>query len=228
MARHGNSRHLNRLASSMYPRVSRKTEKYLAKPSPGRHKLERSIALYVILRDKFGFAANANEARKSIKRGEVLINGKAVKDDKYPVGFGDVLTLVQPKEAYSVSIGRYGDIKLEKLEGKEQHSRTLKVVGKYLSKGSKVMLRLYDGSALPGSKEVKVNDSVILSGGKIKSVLKFESGAKCLIVKGTHASETGVIKEIKAGSATNVAAVKVEGSGGSFETPADNVMVVGA
>lgn len=228
MARHGNSRHLKRLASSMYPRVSRKTAKYLAKPSPGRHNLERSVALYVILRDKFGFAANANEARKSIKGGNVQINGRAVKDDKYPVGFGDVITLVQSKEVYSVTIGRYGDIKLDRIEGKEQHARTLKVIGKYLSRGSKIMLRLYDGSATPGAKEVKVNDSVVMSSGKIKSVLKFEPGAKCLVVKGAHASETGVIKEIKSGSATNVAAVMIEGSGGSFETPADNVMVVGA
>lgn len=227
MARHGNSRHLNRLASSRYPRVSRKSAKYLAKPRPGRHSLGRSVALLVILRDKFNFAANKNEAKKTIKRGAVEVNGKLIRDERYPVGFGDVLTFKQSKETYRVGIGKYGDIKLEKVEGKEPE-RTLKVVGKYLSNGSKLMLRLYDGSAMNGAKEVRVNDSVVLSGSKIKSVLKFERGAKCLVVKGTHASEQGVIKEIKSGSAMNAAAVKVEGESGEFETLVDNIMVVGA
>jgi small subunit ribosomal protein S4e len=211
----------------MYPRVSRKTSKYLAKPRAGRHSLERSVALLVIIRDKFNFAANKNEAKKTLKKGGVEINGRIVKDEKYPVGFGDVIAFKQSKETYTVGIGRYGDIKLEKSEGKET-ARTLKVVGKYLSSGSTVMLRLYDGSAMKGAKEVKVNDSVVLSGGKVKSVLKFEQGARCLILGGAHASERGVIKEVKKGSAANTAAVKIESERGEFETSVENVMVVGA
>lgn len=226
MARHGNARHLNRLASSSYPRVSRKIATYLAKPTPGRHSLARSVALLVILRDKFGFAANKNEARKMIKAGGVEVNGKAVRDDKYPIGFGDTLNFTRSKESYAVGIGKHGYIKLEKA-GKE-HARTLKVVGKYLSRGSKAMLRLYDGSTVPGAKETRVNDSVVMSGSKVKSVLKFEQGARCLVISGAHASETGIVKEVKKGSATNAASVKVEGEAGTFETPVDNVMVVGA
>lgn len=225
MARHGNSRHLNRLASSTYARVSRKTTKYLAKSAPGRHALGRSVALVVVLRDKLGVASNANEARKIIKSGNVEINGKRVATDRYPVGFGDVIIFTQTKEAYEIGIGKNGDIKIEKAKA---HDRTLKVVGKYLARGKKVMLRLYDGSIVPGEASTKVNDSVVMSAGKVKTVLKLASGARCMIVGGTHASETGVIREIKAGGATSVAAVKVESQGATFETPVENVMVVGA
>lgn len=147
MARHGNARHLNRLASSTYARVSRKTAKYLAKPAAGRHRLGKSVALVVLLRDKLGIVANAGEARKVIKTGSVEVNGRRVSDDRYPVGFGDVLELVQTKETYAVGVGKGGDIKLEKTK---MHDRTLKVVGKYLVRGKKVMLRLYDGSIMPG------------------------------------------------------------------------------
>ncbi len=227
MARHGNSRHLNRLAASTYSRVSRKTVKYLAKPTSGRHSLGRSIALLVLLRDKLAFAANAREARKMIKSGQVAVNGSKVSDASYPIGFGDVIALAQTKELYTVNVGKNGDIRLEKKEGTGK-SRTLKVVGKYLAKGNKVMLRLYDGSLSAGDGKTMVNDSVVLDGRKIKSVLKFESGARCLVVKGAHASETGTIKAIKAGGATSVAAVKVESSAGTFETPVENVMVIGA
>ncbi len=227
MARHGNSRHLNRLATSTYARVNRKTTKYLAKPSAGRHTLERSIALVVLLRDKLALASNAGEARKVIKSGSVEVNGRRVTDDRYPVGFGDVVKLVQTGEAYVIGVGKGGDIKLDKAAGKEQ-GRTIKIIGKYVSRGRKVMLRLYDGTTVPGDAAAKVNDSVLIEGGKIKSVLKFESGAKLIVVKGAHASETGTLKEIKAGSATSVAAVMIESKGGTFETPVENVMVVGA
>jgi small subunit ribosomal protein S4e len=224
MARHGNSRHLNRLASSRYAKLSKKTAKYLAKPAPGRHKLLRSVALLALLRDKLGVAANASEARKIIKGGGVQVNGRRVSDDRYPVGFGDVVELVQTKEAYAVGVGKGGVIRIEKAKA---HDRTLKVVGKYLARGKKVMLRLYDGSAVAGDEGVKVNDSVVLSGGKVKAVLRFVSGARCIVIDGAHASEAGVIREIKAGNATTVAEVKVESGGAIFETPADNVMVVG-
>ncbi len=227
MARHGNSRHLNRLAASRFPRISRKTAKYLAKPRPGRHFLEGSVALLVVLRDKLGLASIKNEAKKIIKGGHVQINGKRVTDEKYPIGFGDAIKLLQSKETYEVAVGRYGDMKLQKVEGKEP-SRLLKVVGKYLSKGNKLMVRLHDGSVINGTKEVKINDSVTLGERKIKSVIRFEKGAKCLVIKGAHTSETGVIKDIKAGSAVNPSAVRIESSSGEFETPTENVMVVGA
>ena len=57
MASKGSSRHIKRLAVGQYPKVSRKTSTYLAKPRPGRHNLENSVALLVVLRDKLGIAA---------------------------------------------------------------------------------------------------------------------------------------------------------------------------
>ena len=66
------------------------------------------------------------------------------------------------------------------------------------------------------------------SKGAIKKTLKFEEGAKCLVIRGTHAAETGTIKEITKGSAVRAQTVKVGSGSSEFETLADNVMVVGA
>ncbi|MDE1873842.1 MAG: hypothetical protein KGI04_01850 [Candidatus Micrarchaeota archaeon] len=227
MARHGNSRHLNRLASSTYPRVSKKISKYIAKPAAGRHALGRSIALVVLVRDKLGLAATAGEVRKIINAGGVQVNGRLAVDDRYPLGFGDVVTFAGSKESYSIGIDKAGNIKLDKASGRAG-SRTLKVVGKYVGRGNKVMLRLYDGSTVKGEAATKVNDSVVLNEKGIGSVLKFEKGARCLVIAGTHASERGVIKEVKQGNATSLASVKIEGEGGAFETSAENIMVIGA
>ncbi len=226
MAGHGNKRHMKRIAAKPYPRISKKAAKYLAKPGAGRHSIERSVAILVVLRDKLGLVSNKTEAKKVLALGKVQVNGKVVKDEKYPLGFGDILKVTDSGDSYRIGIAKDADIRIEKNEGGDE--RTLKVVGKYLAKGNKVMVRLYDGSSLQGNGDVRVNDSVILSGSKIKQVLKLKQGVKCLVVEGTHASETGTVKGIEAGGATSVATVEIEGENGTFKTPVKNVMVVGA
>jgi small subunit ribosomal protein S4e len=217
---------MNRLASSRYAQISRKVSKYVAKPDPGRHELERSVALMIILRDKLGLAANKVEAKRAIKAGSVEVNGRAVSSEKYPVGFGDIIRIVESNEFYRVGLTKKAAIKLEKIESKDD-KRLLKVVDKYIAKNNRLMVRLYDGSTMAGSNEINTNDSVLISGKKIESVLKFKEGAKCLVMKGAHTSEQGVIKEIKKGSATSMAEVKIESEGGSFETPVESIMIVG-
>ena len=226
MASKGSSRHITRLAVGHYSKVSRKTAAYLAKPRAGRHSLGDSVALLVILRDKLAIAANSKEAKRIIVTGQIEVNGKRVVDEKYPVGFGDVITLRPTKEAYAIGIGKKGAISVEKA-GKEA-ARTLKVVGKYAEKGNRIMIRLLDGTAMAAAKDVRVNDSVVLEKGAIKKTLKFEQGAKCLVISGTHAAEAGTIKEITKGSAVRAQTVKVESGASEFETLADNVMIVGA
>jgi ribosomal protein S4E len=48
------------------------------------------------------------------------------------------------------------------------------------------------------------------------------------VIKGTHATETGTIKEITKGSAVRAQTVKIDSGSAEFETLADNVMIVGA
>ena len=228
MARHGNSRHIKRLAASGYSKPARKASAYLAKPNPGRHALDSSVALLVLVRDKFGIASNAAEARKIIGQGKVEVNGTKVTEPWYPVGFGDTITLADSGESYSIGIAKHGTIGVEKLEGKKAWGRMLKVIGKYLAKGNSAMLRLYDGSVVRNEKGAGVNDTVVLSGNTVDKVLKFEEGAQCLVISGAHAAERGSIAGIKKGNASSPATVAVQSGSGQFETLVENVMVVGA
>ena len=77
-------------------------------------------------------------------------------------------------------------------------------------------------------KGVSVNDSVTIKDGKIQKIIKLEKGAKCLVIKGVHASEDGTITEIKKGTALRAATVEIEGNKGNTETLLDNIMVTGA
>jgi small subunit ribosomal protein S4e len=224
MARKGNSRHMNRFAASKYMRIDRKVSTYVTKQNPGRHTLENSIALVTLLKEKMGVAADSREAGILIKNGNVLINGKQVRDKRYPVGFGDMITLKPTGASYRIDVAKKGAIRVD---DKPTTDRYVKVIGKYLGKKNKVMLRLYDGSVLEGKNEVKVNDSVAVKDNAVKSIVKFSSGARCYVIKGTHASESGTIKGINTGTATRASTVEVDSGKGTFLTLVDNVMVIG-
>ncbi len=216
------------MAASSYSKPVRKEATYLLKPNPGRYTLVSSVALLSLVRDKFRIASNASEARKMIRQGKVEVNGVGVTEPRYPVGFGDAVRLVDSGESYEIGIAKHGDMKIEKLEGKQVKHRMLKVTGKYLAGGNSAMLRLYDGSVVRNEKGAGVNDTVLISGKGVEKVLKFEKGAECLVIKGMHASERGSISGIKLGNASSAATVTVQSGSGQFETLVENVMVVGA
>ncbi len=228
MSKKGGSGHVKRLAASRYLKINRKASKFVTKPNPGRHSLDSSIALITFLKEKL-MNLNAKEAKKAIASGFVYVNGNVVKDPKFPIGFGDVVYIKPEDSYYRITVGKYGVFSFEKISKEDSEKSTMKVVGKYTSKGGKIMLKLHDGSIMEGSKDVKVNDSVILSKGKIEKVLKFEQGAHCMVYKGIHAPETGKISKITKGDMLMDAKVEIKPEKGeSFETVVDNIIVVGA
>ncbi|MGC9037208.1 MAG: S4 domain-containing protein [Candidatus Micrarchaeia archaeon] len=226
MSRKGNSRHIKRLAMSTFLGVPRKEAKFIVKPSPGRHDLGRSIALSSLLRDKLGYATNMKEAERIIRQGKVKVNGKVVKDTKFAVGYGDIVSLASG-EHYKVAINNQGAVALEKAEADAK--RISKVIDKYVAKGGKLMIRLHDGTiAAAPSKEIKVNDSVAIgSDGKIEKVLKFGVGVECIVYKGRHPNKRGKVVSITEGTASRPMMVELATDSGSIKTVIDNIMVVG-
>ena len=225
MGNKGNNRHIKRLASPRYMHVAKKVDAYIIKPNAGRHTRTTSIALSTVLKEKLGMVGSSKEARNVIRRGNVEVNGKVIKDERFPVGFGDVIKPKSGNETYLISVGNRGMMSIDK-RGSES-KQVLKVVGKYISKGNKEMIRLYNGVVMQSPGNVHVNDSVVIGNGKVDKVIKLEAGAKCLIVKGVHASDTGTISAIKPGTALRDATVEIKGKSGTAETLLDNVMVIG-
>lgn len=229
MGSKGNDRHIKRLASSRYVHVEKKVRAYLMKPNAGRHTSSSSMALATTLKEKLGVADTTKEVKMALNAGNVEVNGKVIKDMRYPVGFGDIIFLKPNNEHYVVGVGKKGVIDVQKADAKHKEHHEVKVIGKYLSKGNKEMIRLYNGTILPSIKGVSVNDSVTIKDGKVKDIIKLEKGAHCLVIKGVHASESGKIQEIKQGTALRSATVEIEAHGGvKTETLLENVMVVGA
>ncbi len=226
MSSKGNNRHMNRFAASNYLKVERKLSKYIAKPNAGRFTSKNTIALVTLLKEKMHVAADTREARLLLKKGNVRINGKAVRDERYPVGFGDVVSF-SDGESYRIDVAKHGYISPVESDAKAGNARLLKVIGKYVGSGNRMMIRLYDGTTISGKNDIMVNDSVSVQDGAVKSVVKFSKGAKCYVIKGKHASESGVIKAVTEGTATRSPTVEIDSGKGTFQTLLENIMVTG-
>lgn len=225
MSSKGNNRHMNRFAASNYIKVERKLSKYVAKPNAGRFTEKNVISLVTLLKEKMKIAADTREARLLLKRGSVNINGKVIRDERYPVGFGDVISFADG-ESYRIDVAKHGFINPVEYDANGK-TRLLKVIGKYVTEGNKIMIRLYDGTVVSAKNEIRVNDSVSVQDGAVKSVIKFSKGAKCYVIKGKHASESGEIKSITEGTATRSPTVEIDSGKGTFQTLLDNIMVTG-
>ena len=225
MANKGSSKHMKSLTTSRYYSVHKKERVYVAKPSAGRYTLDRSIPLSAFV-VKAGLSESNHEASRMIKRKELLVNGRAVREPTYPVGMSDVVESIPLKKSYEIGINERGQATI-KDSGKRGRERICKIVQKYKAGGNTIMIRLHDGTVLRSGKDTDTNDSVVIDNNEIKRVLKLGSGSRCFVVDGIHVGAAGTVKEMHPGTATSKAYVTVEqAQGGSFDTLLKNIMVV--
>ncbi len=221
MANKGSSGHIKRLYAPRYFAIHRKEHKYVIKQNPGRHSLERSVALMLLVNGLNPELTRA-EVGRIIRNGLVSVNGNPVKEPKFPVGLNDAIAV--GSDSYLIGINSKGQIQLNRTDGND--AQLYKIIGKYKNKGNTIMLRLHDGRTIKGKNDAKVNDSVAVSGKGISKVIRFDAGAKCEVIDGVHVGALGSIKEIIKGNVHRGQSVKIESGGASFETLVSNIIVV--
>jgi small subunit ribosomal protein S4e len=228
MANKGNNRHIKSLNAPKFFGVAKKENKYTAKPRPGRHSLEKSVALQTIIKKTSLFSGTA-ESVKAIKAMQIHINGKKTSDPKYSVGLNDIISIEPINKKFIVRINKQGQATLEELK-KGSEERHTKIVGKYISKEKKLMLRLHDGSIIKApSDSVHVGDTLTLSeSGEFKKHLPLAAGAKCIVIDGVHVGAEGKIVGMTKGTMQSGAVATVEQENGEkFDTLVENLIVTG-
>ena len=119
MAKMGSRKHLKRYKAPKSWPIHPKEDTWTVKPAPGSHAIEDSLPLLVIIRDILGLADNSREAKRIINTGNVLIDGRAVKDYKFPVGFMDVLTIPKTEENYRILLDTKGRLTLHPISAED-------------------------------------------------------------------------------------------------------------
>ncbi len=227
MGNRGKSRHIKGLAAPKYFGIHRKEFRYVTKPNPGRHTLERSVSVLLAMK-KTGVANSTSEAVKILRSGNVLVNNRIIHESKFPIGLNDILEIKGSGKAFKVSIESHAKITFEEEKKPDYESQVYRVIGKYMTTKGQLMIRLHDGSIAKAKNDVKVNDSVILDAKRnIKKILNLGAGAECFVIKGVHVGKIGRIKTITKGTEKmDARAVVAPKSGEEFETIVKNLMVI--
>ncbi|MBI5229156.1 30S ribosomal protein S4e [Candidatus Micrarchaeota archaeon] len=206
MARKGKSRHLKRISAPSILPVKKKGSVWLKKPLPGMHRKEEAIPLGVLLRDVLGVAETMKEAKKLLKSGEVLVDGKQVREEGFGVGVMDVVSIPKLGKNYRVLLVK-DKLRFFEIPQEEAGIKLCKIVDKKIVGNSRIQLNLHDGRNYVIEKEedqFKTGDTLRMGipGQKLEGFLKLEKGARCYIAKGRHAGEIAVLDDIleRAGS----------------------------
>jgi small subunit ribosomal protein S4e len=227
MGNKGGKRHLKKLGAPKSWNIERKDHVWIAKPRPGPHSLEGSLPLTTILTIVLKKASSIREAERLIKTNEILVDGRIVKDPKFPVGFMDVLSIPKVDEHYLITYDKYGRIQLQKIN--EQKFKLCRIERKFVAKKGKKMIGLHDGRTMLVDKEYKTGDVIKMAvpEQKILDHFEFKKGNTAYVIKGKHAGKTGKIKEEIKGTAAREALVVMEKEGETFNVPKRYLFLIG-
>ncbi len=232
MARKGGSRHLKALAAPKSWLVRRKLFHFIAKPRPGPHAVEDSMPAYLILRDLLREVSSIREAKMVFKKGNVLIDGRQVKDEKRAVGFMDVIASPQWSESFRLVVDNKGRFSPIKIPVEEASIKILKVLSKFTNRGGRIGIRLHDGTSLnvAGELPVSVGDSIVISlpDRELKEIIHLKQGAHCFVFKGRSAGKAGIFAGEVASTMRRMGLIQLQLEDGStVSTPKDYVIAIG-
>lgn len=226
MAKKGGSPHYIRIrAPSSLAIAEKKEKKWLLSPSPGPHAKDKSVSLAVLLRDVLKVCSSISECKKVLGAKRVLVNGVAQKEPKFPVGLMDVVSFPSASKHYRMSI-RAGKLQPAEISQEDAAKSVLKIVQKRTIGKGKVCVTFHNGRNMLADNDLKVGDTVVLSGGKISQVIKLKSGVRCLITSGKHAGEIAQFEELIERKGSMDAEAKLKGTQESFVTVAKYLFAV--
>jgi len=192
--------HIKRLAAPKTWPIERKKTKWIAKPLPGPHPLDNGMTIKLILIDILKYAKSAKEVKKILNEGKILVDNKIRKEEKFPVGLFDVISIPDTNEHFRILLNKKGKFFLHPIKKEESTIKPRKIIGKTILKNKRIQLNFYDGTnKLIDKDEYKVFDTVIfnLVKNEIKEHINFEKGSIVFIYSGKQVGLTGEIEEIK-------------------------------
>ena len=239
MARMGGKRHLKTLAAPKFWRVRGRVGVFTVKPSPGPHPISRSIPLLIIVRDVLGYAKTAREARKLISEGHFKVDGRIRRNYKFPLGFMDVLEIVDTGEKYRILPYPTQFFILHPIEEEEAKFKIGRIEDKSIVKGGDIQLHLHDGRNIlirasdpvnpPEAKQYRTLGTVKFSlpDQKLLDYTPLQEGCLAIVFGGRNVGRVGLVKSFFRGMRRYRSIVTLEDvRGEKFQTSLDYVFVI--
>ena len=207
------SKHLKRLNSSKVLRLNRKNNKWTIKPSPGPHKISKSISLGLIIRDYLKLCDSLKEAKRILSEKEIFVDNKIRTNYKFPCGFMDVITIPKMNKYYRILFDKSGKLTLTPINSSEIQWKLYRIEGKTIIKGKKTQLNLHDGKNIIVEKDEYRRGDVLkieFKDNKIIESYALTKGNSSMIIGGNHIGEIANINDLMiiSSSKSNIAKMK--------------------
>jgi len=234
MAR-GPKKHLKRVNAPHSWLQNKLGGNFAARPSQGPHRLNDSVPLLVVLRDKLKLAVDAREAglilhQKDGKSGNVLVDKKVRRDHKYPVGMMDVVEVPKMKRNYRVLFDVKARFTFVRIKDDEARFKLCKVEKKALGPNKITYLVTHDGRTIRfADKNIKVGDTLKLNLEKneVEDFIPMEAGNLAFCTDGNNRGRVGLIDHInKFDNNFDLVTIK-DASGHSFTTRTSYIITIG-
>lgn len=194
MSRH----HLKRLAIPKTWHIKRKGIKFITKPRPSPHSLDKGIPLNVLLKEFLNYATTTREVKKILNSANIKIDGRIRRDFRFLVGVFDTIEFPNTNEYFRITLNLKGKIDLIPIKKEDVLLKPCKIIGKTILKG-KLQLNLFDGrNIFVDNNSCKVGDTILLSlpEQKIVKHLKLDKKSTIFLTGGKHIGEIGNVDDV--------------------------------
>ncbi|MBS3175148.1 30S ribosomal protein S4e [Candidatus Woesearchaeota archaeon] len=222
--------HLSRIAAPKTWHVNRKLTKWVARPMPGAHPLDKSLTLSFILRDILSHCKTKKEVNKILNDGNLFVDKKIRKENKFAVGLMDVVELPKLNETYRILFNNKGELSLVSINKTEANLKLLKIVRKNAVKNSKIQITFHDGKNLLMDKfEGRVGDTALfdLTKNSVTKWITLDKGVIVYLSGGKHIGNICKIKDVIRVKNLEKPKVVVEIEGTEYTTLMEYAFVVG-
>ncbi len=221
------SNHIKRLAAPNTWKQPRKKYQWSVKASPGPHAVYDSIPLLVIIRDVIHLADNSKEAKSIIVSGKVLVDGRIIKNYKFPVGFMDIISIPSANVYKRVLIDNNGILTLRDISKEDAGWKLVKVTSKFIGPDGKLTIGTHDGRTIvTEQKNIKRGDTLKISlpDQKIIDHHPLTKDTKVYVTGGAH---IGTITEIENVEISRSYQENTVDTKDQFTTTVSNIFVLG-
>ncbi|MDG7010580.1 MAG: 30S ribosomal protein S4e [Nitrososphaerota archaeon] len=229
MGKKGGKNKMKRLAAPRSWDISRKSARFVFKPTPGPHEISSSYPLGVVARDLLSLAELSKELKYIMKNGKILVDGKERRTPRFPVGLFNVVSVPVEGVDYRLVPSPKGLV-LAKVNAEEARTKLCSVRTKTKVKGGHIQYGFHDGRSIVDDKlDLSPGDAVLLEvpSQKVLGQAKLAKGSLGLVLTGDRAGQLGKIADVKKGTISREKMVRLTLSSGEAEVPSRLVFPVG-
>ncbi|TLX90256.1 MAG: 30S ribosomal protein S4e [Thaumarchaeota archaeon] len=229
MAKKGGDKRLKRQLAPRFWQVNRKSARFILNTMPGPHTRKFSYPIGVVLRDLLHVCTNIREAKRSLNKGLISVDGKMIRHPNFPIGLMDTLEIKPSNQSYRFVPSNGIPLFPIKINSDEKNLKLEKIKSKVTSKENLYQYCLHDGRTFLSKESYNVNDTCLIDLPKfgIKNHVQLKEGCTVIVTRGENAGNIGKVEEIKTGSFSLPKRVLVSMGEKTVELPIDIVMAIG-